>query len=378
MTPKDLADVCGYMKKSIIPCMPEDFAVAEKFRYGFTQSEISAGISAFGLFLAKLYDNLAADRERLDVSERKKSDKYFSTAKIEMLEIEKDFPALQQFAVILFSLGIHGKIEVKHGIGLAVEMNRLLTPLASEKFITFSKMENGRRIELFKYLSEMGFNFEGIDFTGVVDFEKTGVVHLTYRHDGFMPLGLKLIAEAQANIKSPFYKYSTAFLRCDFYPLESSEPSVQKVNFNEYVNAQPPKMREQLISLNKLLINECRVSGEISNGTTEGKFSYVSRKNKRAVCTIRMDIFGCSIKLNGYHFDNPNNIVAELPDSMIETMKKCIRHCEGCSGGKKRFHYTHKGKNYSNCLHGGFEFEIDDALDIELIKKWIKLELAFN
>lgn len=380
MSKKDLSDVCNYLKGIVIAQTPEDYTAAEPFMHGLSNAELRAGISAFRSLLYDLYDRLAAQKDRFDTATGKKYDPDSGEE-----SIYKCFPVVNDLAVILFSLGIHGRLETQPTKALVVDGEKLLKPLDKEKFQAIAKMKDKRTLELFGLLSDIGLRFEGADFSAEVDFSKTGAFRVTREGDEWLPVGLKLIAEAQANIKSDYFKFTTALMRCDFYPLANTAPKPHTVNINEFVGSLPPEVRGWVADMDKLLTDgSCKVVGEIQNFTGSGAFTYTSRKSKKVICKIHIGISGCGVSPNANHLEKPNNIVAELTDDMLDNMKSgpgcgsCAKkdptfvHCR--HGGP--FKFKHNGQHFDRCRFYGFGFPMDSVQERDLLMKWIELELA--
>jgi len=370
----DLEDICNHFKGAVIPHTPEDFVVVEPFRHNLSNDDLNAGITAFRNFLYVLYDRLAADKGRFDIKTSKKEGSVYQR-----------YPVMNDIAVILFTLGIHGRLETEPRMMLTVDGQDLLKTLPMQKYQTVQKMKGKRKLELFNYLSDMGFYFEGVDFSKNIDLENAGTFNITYENDDYLVVGLKLLAEAQANTKTKFYRYTAAIMRCDFQPLAYTQPKAPTVDIIQYVNTQPPEIREWLIDLDKLLTaGGCKVTGEVRNFECDGRFIYTSRKGKKIICKIDMEV-GCSyVNPNINHLENSVNIMAELPDSMSDNMKSG-KTCGICAENDPNFvHCNHGGpfkftindEYYERCRFYGFRFALNDAKEREVLRRWIELELA--
>jgi hypothetical protein len=374
---KDLVDVCNYMKALVIPNMPDDFIVAEPFRHGLTDDEMQKGIAAFHSFLCGLYDRLAGEKDRFDAAT---GTKYAPGCGED--SIYKCFPVISGLALILFSMGIHGKLETEPRKELTVNANDLFIPhkVKSEKYYSLHKISARRKLELFSLLSDMGFYFEDADFSEEADLSKTGTFYVSYENDDDLLVGLKLIAQAQANIKSDYDKLMAAFMRCDFYPLANTAPKVQVVHINEFINPQSAEIKEWIIGMDGFLLeNGCKVLGEINQFTGGAYFSYTSKKSKSAVCRFNMGITGCTVNLKGNHLANPNNILKELPPNMLAQMMVNDRVCSAEGTPKcqhERYRFTYNDETYYRCRYAGFHFSLEHAGERELIQKWIEYELA--
>ena len=365
----DLADVCKYLKGIVIPQIPENFVIAEQFRYGLSDDELKMGIKAFREFLCALYDKLAAEKNRFDP---KKAELYDPDNGEESLW--KCFPIIKDISALLFFVGIHGKLETGLKKELSVHGKKLLTVLKpkTEKFFGLRKLTGKRLSSLFELLCEMGFSFEDADFSKSVDLSKTGVFYVKYEEDENLIMGLKLIAKAQANIKSDYDKLGSAFMRCDFYPLENETPQKHTAKIADCVNWLPPKIRDWIMNLDKYLTeNDCRIDNNFSDSV---HFIYISRKSKKWVCKIEMRTTGCLVKPN---CNNSNSIVPVLTENMINILKArfCIKCTEQCKVGGP-FELKHNGKTNKICRFEGFKFPIDNVDERKILKKWIEMELA--
>jgi len=346
---------CNYLKGLIIPHMPDDFIIAEPFRHGLPDDELKKGIAAFREFLYALYD------------------------KHNCLSIINDI------AVVLSTLGLYGRLETEPRKELVVNGGDLLTPLTSTKPPAINKLSNRRKMEVFNYLSDIGFYFEDLNLSESIDFSQVGTFYVTYENDDFVIIGLKLLAEAKNNIKAGYQKFMTTFMRCDFYPLANLVPKAHTASAREFANSQPPEIRDWIIDVEKLLIdNGCKISCFfLSNTNGDGSFSYVSPKGKKTVCRIAMGVAGSLVEIRGNHFNNERTILPELPENMLDVVKsdKCGKCAEGnpnfisCRHGGP-FKFAYNGENLERCAFGGYIFKLDNPTERELIKKWLKMELS--
>jgi len=374
----DLALICNHLKAAVIPHTPVDFNIAQKFKLGLSDEELIAGIAAFRTFLYELYDALANSKDRFDVN----------TSKLDAT-LPKRFPIIEDLGAILFPLGFHGRLETEPKTELVVYGTDLLEVSKMQKYKHMNKMTNRRKIELFDFLSEMGFYFEDADFSNKVDFSNTDVFYVQYENDDLMLVGLKLMAMAQANIKAKYYRYSTVFMRGDFYPLANTEPKPPIVNFIEYVNTQVAEIKEWLIDLDMLLSQSCKVAGEVRYSLCDGIFTYTSRKTKKIICKIDLRAANSSIIPSANHFENLRNILTELPEEMFNVMRSRNRGCRYCSElnslhfvqcmhGGEPYKFSHKGEDFELCRFTGLEFTLHDAKVRKALRKWIELELDWR
>lgn len=151
--------------------------------------------------------------------------------------------------------------------------------------------------------------------------------------------------------------------------------------FNEFVNQQKPDIRDWIIDIDTLLTRDCRAIGEIKNEM--GKITYISRISNKKVCELYMGIEDCKAFPYGRHFANDDNILACLPESMLDAMVYDNYECTGCASKRPdlvrhSFRFTHKGENYNRCQHKGFGFSLDKAEERKIIEKWIIMELAWS
>ena len=376
---KDLSDVCNYLKGLIIPHTPGGFKVAEPFRHGLADEELEKGILAFRTFLYNLYDKIAADKSLLDIE---KGQIYAPEAGED--SIHKCFPIINDIAVVLWTLGIYGKLETEPRKELAVNGNDLLTPLSSTKPPAINKLSNKRKAEVFNYLADIGFYFEDLNLSESMDLSKTGTFYVAYENDSYVILGLKLLALAKHNIKSGYQKFMTTFMRGDFYPLANAMPQAHTTTAALFATPQPPQIRDWICDAEKLLVdNGCKLSTFfLSNTNGDGSFSYASRKSKKTVCRIAMGMMGSLVEIRGNHFANEKNILLELPQNMLNVVKG--GGCGACAKGDPNFvkcrhggpfKFAYKGENFERCAFGGYVFPLDNAAERELLKKWLQYEL---
>ncbi|MDR0325806.1 MAG: hypothetical protein LBI19_06920 [Oscillospiraceae bacterium] len=367
------------MKGIILPAAPDDFVIAEPFRHGLPNDELIAGINAFRTFLCELFDRLAAEKDRFDP---RKAALYDPENGEESLW--KCFPVTKDLAALLFFIGLHGKLETEPNVELAVYGADLLEvpKPKSEKFYGLRKLSGKRLSELFEFLSEMSFYFEDFDYLDRVDLSKTGPFYISYENDNDLMIGLKLMAEAQANIMAEHYRLDSAFMRCDFHPLADTEPIKHQIRLIDCVDTQPPELQRWLIELDGLLLsNGCLATGEKSGDII---FAYTSKKSKKWVCKFYFGVTGYRIRPNVDFIRRANSAAWELPETMLRVLRdKC---CTSCYGGQPCTHggafmFTQNGEDFAGCRsphHEGYKFTLENAEDREAIMKWIGLELGIH
>ncbi|MCL2372081.1 MAG: hypothetical protein FWC78_01590 [Defluviitaleaceae bacterium] len=379
MSQLGLADICGHLKAAVISHTPGDFIIAEAFRLGLSDDELRAGISAFRSFLYELYDMLANNKNRFDVKTREKNG-----------TLPARFPIIEEMGAILFQFGYHGRLETEPKNELIVYGEDMLHVSKMQKYKHLNKMSKQRKLELFDLLSELGFYFEDADFSENIDFSKTGTFYVQYENDDSLLTGLKLMALAQSNVKAKYDRYSTILMRGDFYLLANVKPKPPTVNIAEYATTQPPDIREWVISLDELLTRSCQVVGEVRYFLCDGTFSYTSRKTKNVVCKIDLKAKNSSAIPNVNHFEKSSDILNQLTEFMLDTMRSKNRNCKNCSelnnpnfvkcpyGGGEPHRFSHKGEDFELCRHNGFEFLINNEMERDVLMKWIELELEWG
>ena len=372
----NLADISNHLKTAIIPQTPKDFIIAETFKLGLPDDELKAGITAFRYFLYNLYDALAANKDRFDVKTSNLNGTFPAR-----------FPIIEDLGTLLFSLGFHGKLETEPRAELIVHGGDLLKISKMQKYRHLNKMSKRRKMELFDFLSDLGFYFVDADFSTNIDFSNMGAFYVQYENDDSMLIGLKLMALAQVNVKAKYDRYSTIFMRGDFYPLANAEPKPPIVNIIEYANTQPPEIKEWVINLDKLLTQSCKVAGEVRYSLCDGIFAYTSRKTKKLICKIVLRAKNSSIIPNANHFGSPGNILSELTENMLDVMRSKNRNCRFCSelnnpnfvkcmhGGAPHM-FSYGDENFELCRFMGLEFSLKNANERKILRKWIELELA--
>jgi hypothetical protein len=377
MSQLNLADICMHLKAAVIPHTPDDFIIAEKFKLGLTDEELKAGIEAFRSFLHRLYDALAENKDRFDVKTGKQNG-----------TIPARFPIIEDLGAILFQMGFHGKLETEPKNELIIYGEDMLKVSKTQKYRHLIKMSKKRKMELFDFLSDLGFYFEEADFSDTIDFSKIGVFYVQYENDDIMLTGLKLMALAQANVKAKYDRYSNILMRGDFYPLANAELKPPTVNIADYANTQPSEIKEWIVDLDKLLTQTCKVTGNSQYFLCGGVFEYTSRKTKNLVCKINLLAGNCTIIPGANHFGDTNNILGELTENMFNAMRIRNKRCRTCSelnnpifvkcmSRGEPYRFTHEGEDFELCRYGGFTFLLDNANERKVLRKWIESELAW-
>ncbi|MCL2360485.1 MAG: hypothetical protein FWC73_01570 [Defluviitaleaceae bacterium] len=379
MNQLDLADICKHLKAAVIPHTPEDFILAEAFKLGLLDDELRAGIAAFRSFLYELYDALASGKDRFDVKTGIKNG-----------TLPARFPIIEDLGAILFQMGIHGKLETEPRNELIIHGEDMLHVSKMQKYKHINKMSKMRKIELFDFLSSLGFYFEDVDFSDDIDFSTIGTFYAQYENDESLLTGLKLMALAQANVRAKYDRYSTILMRGDFYPLANAKPKPPIVNITEYVNTQPPDIKEWVIGLDELLAQSCKVVGEVRYFLCDGIFTYSSRKTKKVVCKIDLRAKNSSVIPNANHLEDSKDILNQLTEFMLDTMRSKNRNCKACSelnnpnfvncpyGGGEPYKFSYKGEDFELCRHNGFEFLLNNEMKRNVLRNWIELELAWG
>ncbi|MDR0273602.1 MAG: hypothetical protein LBI27_09840 [Clostridiales bacterium] len=359
------------MKGIILPEMPDNFVIAEPFRHGLSNDELIAGINAFRKFLHELFDKLAAEKNRFDPKKAALFDPESGED-----SLWKCFPVTKDLAALLFFIGLHGRLETEPNVELVVYGSDLLNvpKPKSEKFYGLKKLSGKRLSQLFEFLSEMSFYFEEFDYSESVDLSKTGAFYVSYENDSDLIVGLKLLAEAQANIKSELYRLDSAFMRCDFHPLADTEPKIHQIRLADCVGTQSPDIRKWLSELDRhLLCNGCGATGDKSGVIA---LAYTSKKSKKWVCKLYFGVDGFRIRLN-VSFARRADATLQLTETMLQVLRdKCCANCFGdlpCTYGGA-FVFTQNGENFAGCRsahYDGFKFTLENAEDREAIMKWI-------
>jgi ribosomal protein S8 len=320
----NIKDVCNYYKNVIIPHTPKDFAVAKPFRFGLADGEIHKGINAFRSFLHVLFDKMAAD----------------------------DFPATGELTALLYFIGVQGNLETEPMNKLTVNAADLLTKTKkhSVPHQFMKKMSNKRVAELFTFLSEMGFYIENTDYSKPIKLSDAGIFHMYNENDSDVITGLKLLATAQAHVATEWDRLQYNFMRCNFYPLANETSQYYDINLLDFVNTQPPEIRDWLIDLHTLLSDKgCTSEGDYWE---HANFTYTSPKPKKMICRIDLLLSECKITPNTVKTKFLDEIASVLSDEFVKALKEdgCAG---GCIGGKncKKGPYTisHNGKEYLSC-----------------------------
>ncbi|MCL2636917.1 MAG: hypothetical protein FWD48_00965 [Oscillospiraceae bacterium] len=349
----NLTDVCNYLKNVIIKYTPNDFIVVEQFRYGLTNTEINAGINAFRTFLYELYDKIATDKSKI---------------------------AIDELSAILYFMGVQGKLETVPKRELNVRGSDLLvkTKRRSYPHQTMKKMSGKRVAEIFVFLSEMGFHFKDINYSNSVKLSETEIFYVSNENNSDLIIGLKLLAKAQENIPNDWDYLRNGFMRCDFYPLASETSIWHDMKMVNFVDTQPPEIKDWLIDLDKLLVdNNCHINAEIWDYAI---ITYTSRKTKQMICRIDMIISGCKVTPNTKNARHLDEITPVLSEEFVNALKEdgctCGRNCK-----KGPYRIYHNGEEYLSCNNpphklAGFNISLNDSENRRIIRKWIELELG--
>jgi len=366
-----LADICKHLKAAVIPRTPEDFVIAETFTLDLPDEELKAGIAAFRSFLHTLYDSLADNKDRFDVKTGKQSG-----------TIPARFPIIEDLGAILFQIGFHGSLETEPRNELIIHGEDMLKVSKTQKYRHLNKLSKKRKMELFDFLSSLGFYFEDADFSDNVDFSKTGTFYVQYENGDGVLTGLKLMALAQANVKAKYDRYSLIIMRGDFYPLANAEPKPQTINITDYANTQPQEIKEWIVDLDRLLTETCKVDGKVQYSMCGGVFDYISRETKRLVCRVNILARKCSVVPCANHFEVSDDILSEFTEGMFDVMRSRNRACRACSEvneagfvrcmyGGKPYGFVYEGEEFELCRFGGLEFLLGCAEEMRVIRGWI-------
>jgi len=396
MTSFTLSHVCDYHKALIIPGMPDDFVVAERFRNGLTDEEIRKGFIAFREFLYNFYDRLSENRNNIDAITGIKYDPYGDTSDNGNGNINHCFPIFRDIAYTLFALGIFGRLD-KSEMKLNLNGKDMLAPICPmtekypKKYNMILRMNVGRKCEVFQLLSDLGLNFTGVNSTKDIDFSQIDAFNVSSDINNFLVIGLKLIAEATAN-NSAYYKMTNMFwpvlLKCDFYPLANAKPKKYTARLKECISPQQPEVKEWIMKIDRYMkSNACKLSH-----SGDGKeFTYTLKDlgiHKGRVFKIHLDILGCFASPGIDHIKNPNNILNYLTDEIIEMMKdernsthgSCgqCRHAEtalnSCKTGGPLL-FSHNGETICRCRRIDVKIPLHKADYRALVEKWVVMEV---
>ena len=349
------ADVCRYLKNIIIKDSLDDFIVTERFRYGLTDDEIRAGIKAFRVFLCDLYDKIAQSAN-------------------EKLEI-----GIHDVTAFLYMVGVQGHLEIEPRRKLSILGRDMLdkTKRKSQPHLLIKKMSAKRVADIFKFLSEMGFYFDSIDFTKPIKLPEIGTFHVINETDEDIIIGLKLIAMAQVNTDTDWDRIQNGFMRCHFLPLANDTPINYDMKMVNYADTQPPEIRDWLLDLDKLLMdNGCTPDAEIVG---HANVIYNSSK-KKMVCRIDLKITECIITVNTTKASNFDDVAPVLPVGLLAALKEDGCECgRGCKKGPYRI--AHNGVEYLSCNNpphktGGFNVPLNNDENRRIMRKWVEMELG--
>ena len=409
MRKKDLSYLCDYFKAFVISDLPDDFSVAESFRHGLADNELRKGMMAFRDFLRTLFDTIRKNKDKIDVTRGRRYNPYGTPGDRGTASVKDCFPVFFDLTIILLTLGFHGKLTgltAGAGVQLSVRGEDMLTfvdPI-TEKYQSVIRMSGERKLEMFHLLSEAGLHFDGADFSREVDFSKIETFYIASIKNDLFAVGLKLIAEAMINNKN-YYKLENLFfsilLRGDYSPLANITPKKVHLSIKEYACAHPLDIKEWIMDINELLINNgCKLVQGMGGGPP---FTYTKRNiptiTKGMVCIIEMGVTGCYLIPGVNHLEKPNQIINMLPDYMVDMIKSGKERtkfnpeqCYRRSGNMKfaRFAFTVKGEEFEGCRHAGlrcqysgvkcrftgYRYDLSDPDIRKWMWKWIEMELS--
>ena len=378
---KDLTKVCNYLKTLVIPHTPENFVVAERFRYGLTDDEIRKGLAAFREFLHMFFDKMAEDEIDIDTGGKWDADT--------LPNLRECFLTVFDLIMTLFTLGIRGRLEKSPVLKLTVYTNDLFTTICpkTEPYLSFIKMKSEHKVKMFRFLSDLGLRFIGADFSCEVDFSAIESFQVTSEINEYFVIGLKLISEATLNNTHYYYimnLFQPAFLRCDFHPLANTVPKKHKVNIKDLLIAEKPEIREWVMGINDWLINAgCRVTHTI----VAERFSYTLKKvgnMKGRICKIHIGNKGCFVSPGINHLHNPGSILNSLPDDVMDLIRNA-KKCKTCSKNNYErcphsgtVNFTHDGEEIVRCWTAEYKIPLNNVANRKLIEKWLEMELAVH
>ncbi len=363
-----------------------------------TDEEIEKGMAAYRCFLRTLFDEVAANKDKIDVKRGARYDPYGTKGDRGTSSIKDCFPIIFELPMILLTLGFHGKLTPEKGLEIRGEdMLTVICPI-TEKYQSVIKMSDERKRELFGLLSRAGMRFDGADLSEEVDFSKIKVFTVTSEANAYLSVGLKLIAEAATNTKY-YIKLENmlcpVILRGDFNPLANAVPKRYRLSILEYVNAQTKEIQEWIAKAHALMTGNGCV--DVGSGVP---FTYIKRNTSVSyglVCSIEMGITGCFVSPGVNHLADDDSVTRLLPAHMADQMINCEGEfppdqCFRRSGSMPfaRFSFTYKGKKYEGCRHAGFRcqyagikcpftgfsFDLSDPEVREMTMRWIEKELG--
>ena len=203
-----------YYKSQIMPGISADFVPAAPFAQGLHNDEIIDGINAFRNLLYDFHDKLAVS---------------FSSYS----EQQQDL-FTKQVPILLALMGIHGKLEIQPRKEMTIYAADLLEPLKNDKKLSLKSISAKNLVQIFDFLSELGFYFEELNYSEKLDLSKVGQFYVSNENDENIIIGLKLLAQSTMNINSSTFLLHDAFMRCAYNPLASITP-VDENETLEYV-----------------------------------------------------------------------------------------------------------------------------------------------
>jgi len=150
--------------------------------------------------------------------------------------------------------------------------------------------------------------------------------------------------------------------------------------FNEFIKHQPLDIRNWIVKVDKLLIdNDCKASVD-----NKGNFTYKSKENDKIVCRITLGETYCTIRPNTNNANNSDNMTNSFPDNMLEIMRN-TRGCGGCAAKNPNFtqckhggpyKFKHGNEEFEGCRFVGFNFALNETRNYDVLEEWLRTELS--
>jgi hypothetical protein len=350
---KTLNEMADFMQKLLPPEIPAEFEIDTMFHDISDIGSMRNGVRAFKDFMRKVYDRLKTDGGQFDKPRKEAHE--FSDG----VNISEAYPFINNIAVFLMNMGLHGVLAENNGTLL---MNDMETFTAEGRtHLPKTNISDVRKIECMRFFTDCGMCFGGIDTDNKKPIQTSTPIVITYPESPVMLTGLKVMAAAQQIMTKRHI--SDILIRCDYRVLAGEETEILPL-LKDLLHYMPADLHEFIIKLHTDYMSmgykfETRISNNVI-------FTYFCRSKELWRFNISINN-GHNITIKAKNTDKYPGLINKMPKRLQEK----IAGGYGC--GKKM------GKT-SSCDGGcrGFRIPLDAAfMEISgIVKEWIYSEVS--